>query len=258
MSWLFSRASVEASLPVRQKDGDASAQSRSTDMPQAYYSGVKMKGYSHLSRYGMTYAPLDQTTRSAADLSIIAAQSAASWSLPPAFHARISAGQEKEPASMAPGRAYFLKRLALLARYDQGTLSWKTPQLSLIEGSTSYSARWPSWGIMLHGACWELMTPALPTSAKDAGLWPTPTEAMSGEYSSIETFRARQAKQIKKRGRATIGPCLAMACKLAGEEHGHLNPPFVEWLMGFPIGWTELKDFQMLRYHEWQQWHGTY
>ena len=225
MSWLFSRVSVEASLPVRQKDGDASAQLRSTDMPQAYYSGVKMKGYSHLSRFGMTYAPLDQTTRSAADLSIIAAQSAASWSLPPAFHARISAGQEKEPASMAPGRAYFLKR---------------------------------RWGIMLHGACWELMTPELPTSAKDAGLWPTPTQAMSGEYSSIETFRARQAKQIKKRGRATIGPCLAMACKLAGEEHGHLNPPFVEWLMGFPIGWTELKDFPMPRYHEWQQWHGTY
>lgn len=25
-----------------------------------------------------------------------------------------------------------------------------------------------------------------------------------------------------------------------GETGGQLNPPWVEWLMGFPIGWTEL------------------
>ena len=23
---------------------------------------------------------------------------------------------------------------------------------------------------------------------------------------------------------------------------GQLNPPWVEWLMGYPIGWTDLKD----------------
>jgi hypothetical protein len=24
-------------------------------------------------------------------------------------------------------------------------------------------------------------------------------------------------------------------------DGGHLNPQWVEWLMGFPIGWTDLK-----------------
>ena len=26
--------------------------------------------------------------------------------------------------------------------------------------------------------------------------------------------------------------------------HGQLNPPWVEWLMGWPIGWTDLKPRQ--------------
>ncbi len=26
---------------------------------------------------------------------------------------------------------------------------------------------------------------------------------------------------------------------------GQLNPPWVEWLMGWPIGWTDLKPLEM-------------
>ena len=29
---------------------------------------------------------------------------------------------------------------------------------------------------------------------------------------------------------------------VAREEHGQLNPEWVEWLMGFPLGWTDLED----------------
>jgi len=37
---------------------------------------------------------------------------------------------------------------------------------------------------------------------------------------------------------------------------GQLNPPWVEWLMGWPIGWTDLKPLETARFREWQQWHG--
>ena len=37
---------------------------------------------------------------------------------------------------------------------------------------------------------------------------------------------------------------------------GLLNPNWVEWLMGWPIGWTELKPLAMDRFREWQQQHG--
>lgn len=37
---------------------------------------------------------------------------------------------------------------------------------------------------------------------------------------------------------------------------GLLNPPWVEWLMGWPIGWTALQPLAMDRFREWQRQHG--
>jgi hypothetical protein len=39
---------------------------------------------------------------------------------------------------------------------------------------------------------------------------------------------------------------------------GQLNPEWVEWLMGWPIGWTELKPLEMDRFLEWQRQHGRF
>lgn len=35
-----------------------------------------------------------------------------------------------------------------------------------------------------------------------------------------------------------------------------LNPLFVEWLMGFCIGWTDLKPLAMPSFLQWQRTHG--
>jgi hypothetical protein len=35
-----------------------------------------------------------------------------------------------------------------------------------------------------------------------------------------------------------------------------LNPRFVEWLMGFPIGWTALAPLETQSFRRWQQRHG--
>jgi hypothetical protein len=45
---------------------------------------------------------------------------------------------------------------------------------------------------------------------------------------------------------------------LNAEVGGPLNPNWVEWLMGWPIGWTDLKPLEMARFQEWQQQHGKY
>ena len=36
-----------------------------------------------------------------------------------------------------------------------------------------------------------------------------------------------------------------------------LNPRFVEWLMGFPTGWTDLQPLETASYLQWQQLHGA-
>jgi hypothetical protein len=37
---------------------------------------------------------------------------------------------------------------------------------------------------------------------------------------------------------------------------GALNPPWVEWLMGWPIGWTDLNALGMDRFRRWSDSHG--
>jgi hypothetical protein len=41
-------------------------------------------------------------------------------------------------------------------------------------------------------------------------------------------------------------------------DGGQLNPRWVEWLMGWPIGWASLEPLATARFHEWLQQHGSY
>lgn len=41
-------------------------------------------------------------------------------------------------------------------------------------------------------------------------------------------------------------------------QPGRLNPTWVEWLMGWPSEWTDLKPLAMDKYQEWQHAHGCY
>lgn len=38
---------------------------------------------------------------------------------------------------------------------------------------------------------------------------------------------------------------------------GKLNPTWVEWLMGWPLGWTDLKVLEMDKFQQWLQKHGV-
>ena len=50
---------------------------------------------------------------------------------------------------------------------------------------------------------------------------------------------------------------LAKICMDAGIlTAGKTNPEFVEWLMGWPVGWTGLEPLATGRFHLWQQRHG--
>lgn len=58
MSYIFSRALVEAYLAASCSECEPFAPSNSNPIPQAYCSPGKMTAFSRLSRFGMTYAPL--------------------------------------------------------------------------------------------------------------------------------------------------------------------------------------------------------
>ena len=38
---------------------------------------------------------------------------------------------------------------------------------------------------------------------------------------------------------------------------GKLNPTWVEWLMGWPIGWTDLQPLETVKFQQWRASHGV-
>ena len=70
-------------------------------------------------------------------------------------------------------------------------------------------------------------------------LWPTPT-TQEVEHPQAELTATGRRKS--KNGKTSHSLCLADAVQMTSANGGKLNPTWVEWLMGFPTGWTDLED----------------
>lgn len=230
MSWHFSQALVEEFSRASSLDGEPSAQWRSTPSALGDSCSAKMKDTFHRSPFGMMFVPL--TDQHGAELLM---------SFRAASPAQIFPQQVKRPASRASRASYGDKWQESLAKYDQGTRSWKTRQLSLIEDSELCLETWPKWGFLHDGECWDQTMLAPPTPGRDAGSWPTPCHG-SSHWGG--TFQEVGGSQNKLRG-TPIGKM-------------YVNPDFWESLMGWPIGWTGIAPLEMAKIQEWQQQHSKF
>lgn len=161
---------------------------------------------------------------------------------------------------------------ASFARWDRDSSSWRTSQRCFDGEWETYSGRFPTSGTMRNGiACprdpWER-----PTVATASSSWPTPTATdatMRGERAGIpesvlssptpvsgHNVSLQHAERIWATPTANVAknitPGINYAVRLAkghldGQvaqvegEGGNLNPTWVEWLMGFPLGHTALE-----------------
>ena len=200
-----------------------------------------------------------------------------STDIPGAEKSMSSAVDSPVRTSAAPGNVQALLDLeaaygerwhASLAKFDHDSSSWKTHQCSLLGDWEPFSETWPRWGMMQNGECSERAMPEHPTSEIESGSWPTPT--VCGNYN-------------RKGASATSGDGLATAVKmwptptcqdaknngapsqtnrntkpLNAEVGGALNPNWVEWLMGWPIGWTDLKPLEMDKFQQWLRSHSIF
>jgi hypothetical protein len=140
-----------------------------------------------------------------------------------AFPARTSASPERARALAASAAGYGRSTPELLARYDRATSSWRTSQLCLDGGLSEYSETWPRSGLMRNGTAYQLPPLVRLTDEIGSGSWLTPT--------------ARDWKGYTNRAGESI--CNQMRDLYGGT--GSLNPTWVEWLMGYPLGWTDLE-----------------
>ena len=183
MSWLFSQALVAEFSADTCSDGEQSAPSKSSPIPQAYCSPDRMTEFSRLSRYGITFAPLTADRGEALLTSYLAG-----------FRARISVLPEKGPELPGNAADSGQKWQGSLARFDRVSSSWKTVQLSLLGDSEQSSVIWPRSGMTAGGQCWELPTLGRRTRGTDCGLWPTPVTAYDGRTQDAWVAAKARAK----------------------------------------------------------------
>ena len=58
--------------------------------------------------------------------------------------------------------------------------------------------------------------------------------------------------------RSGVNPKTGKGEGLSKQMGGQLNPDWVEWLMGWPIGWTDLKPSGMDKFRRWLNSHGIF
>jgi hypothetical protein len=272
MSWLYSQALVEEYLGENSLDGEQSVPLSGNPIQQAYCALDKMMGFSRLSRFGMMYKPLTEG-RGQELLTLYLA----------GFHAKTSAQQERVQELMESEAECGEKWLASFVKYDPDSSLWKTHQCSLLGDLEEFSETWPQWGLMRDGECWEQLTLERHIRGTESGLsekLPTP---QSTDFRDKPTSKSWKAKggvnfslanpEIQKKW-PTPRSCSAMAATLTDKGKrfpnletvmahsdkttigGKLNPTWVEWLMGWPLEWTDLKPLEMDKSHCVPQQHG--
>ncbi len=263
MSWLFSRALVAASSVGICSAGEPSAPSKSTPTPQAYLWHGKTTAAWLRFPSGMTCAPSTDND----------GEALLTWCLA-VSPAKTSAQPVEVRALPVSSPASGLSSLGSFARFDLASPSWRTPQCSLFEDSASFLGTWPRSGSMQSGMCWERPTLAPTTSEIGSGsLLPTPTASDYGTNrsqsegavarASLATMARKcqwptpRARDWKKAGGNRHSPDLSTAVKnQAPQAGGPLNPTWVEWLMGWPLGWTDCAQPATARFRRWRQSHG--
>jgi hypothetical protein len=166
--------------------------------------------------------------------------------------AKASPTPENASDCLTPARVFGRSTPASFASYSPDTSSWKTLQLSLLEEWAEFSETWPRSGMTQNGTAYRLAPLAPLTDEIESGSWPTPTASeytgpgnagQGGDNLRTAVWRTPQARDGNPRGasdprrREAQGHSVSLHDQIGGQ----LNPTWVEWLMGFPIGFTDLE-----------------
>ena len=288
MSWHYSQEQAEESSEGSYAVTLLSALLRLRSTHGRFFWLVKGMGYSLSFRCGTTFGPLRGTGQGVKSSSITFGASGITSSSREVSPARTSRSRAKVQESMAPEVGCGQKWHGSLARYDHGTSSWRTAQCLLFEDSTECLATLPKWGMTRDGVLSALTMPEHLIGGNVSGLWPTPRAGNPGcdgskppmgkdrnhqglehrakHHGGAKTQRTWLTPKTPTGGgqmeRNTEGGGLRkledQISQEVGRPTGQLNPFWVEWLMGWPIGWTDLKPLEMDRFQKWRDSHGVY
>ncbi|CAJ3005189.1 Uncharacterised protein [Burkholderia pseudomallei] len=168
--------------------------------------------------------------------------------------------------SMRNGECYLRPiQMPLIYGSESGSrVMWPTPTVHGNHNMPSASAS-SGWGLSSAAKLWPTPTASLadkggritPRKGREGGtlieavssrMWPTPCASASKGSSPA----ALKRKSGKDRSNDRIDHAVMAS------DGGQLNPEWVEWLMGWPIGHTALEPLETAKYREWLQQHSPF
>jgi len=266
MSWLFSQALVAEYSAANSLDGAPCALWSGTPTQQACLWLGKTTDACRLSRSGMMFKPLTENHGEELLMSFLEAFPAPTFPVP-------EKGQESTERPARCGGTW----PESLAKFDPASSLWRTHQCLLFEDSTECLETFPRWGSMRDGELWELTTPEHLTSGNESGLWPTAT--VGDSKNAANRTATRHNPNSKHHSGTTLVDAVRMwptptaqdsknngapsqmhrnTKPLNAEVGGSLNPMFVEWLMGWPLGWTDCAVSGTDKFQQRQHSHGEF
>jgi hypothetical protein len=229
----YSQEQAEEYLAANFSDGEQCALWNGTHTQRASWLPDKMTDVCRLSRSGMMFKPLTDELGEDVLMSFLEG-----------FHARIFHVQEKAQESPANDPLCGNTWRESSVKFDRNTRSWKTHQCLWEEDLKPSSLTLPKWGMMRGGVLWERITPAHLTSETESG--------------SLHQFFTPTARDYKGMSGAGLRKRHGKKHNLADCLGGVPNPTFSEWLMGWPLGWTDLKPLETDRFQQWLHLHGKF
>ena len=282
MSWLFSRALVAEYLEENCSDGVPFAQSSTTPMPQAFLSPDKTTDYSRLSRFGMTFEPLTEALGGAV-LTWFLAVSPARTSAPPGRETGLpESGADsgwkwressvKYDQASASWKTRQCSLLGGLETYSETWPRWGTMRNGECWGRQTWERRTSETGSGLLPTPLASNTKAHHMRGADKGKqrvprsylrWPTPTKSDGGggpgcsgragglNLRTAVTFPTPLARDWKNGSAAQRDKPRSenLNDRVSTEQCGQLNPTWVEWLMGWLLGWTDFRPLETDKCH---------
>ena len=126
-------------------------------------------------------------------------------------------------------------------------------QANLENSLVEFCGTWPKWGMVSGGVAGRLPILEPPTIENGSSLWPTPMcpthhnigtmQEWGGSANKIRTLPTPSARDHKSGKGSQVRE--GHAPPLTDIVGGLLNPRWVEWLMGFPLGWSNLNASEM-------------
>ena len=143
---------------------------------------------------------------------------------------------------MEPAQVFTARFCESLASLDPDKSFWRTYQPLFQTDSPQYCGTWPRWGMTLDGVAYRHPMSEQIIEETGGGFLPTPTA--SQDYKPIRKFAPSEKNGTH--GRMLVGVIGELYPELVGQ---YLNPKMVEWLMGFPTGWTDLRQLETPKSH---------